>query len=171
MSSKDDILRRLAINKRGKFINNKPEVSTADVAKVVDKNTTKEMIRKADAQMTTGKYTRYMTQSHRSETRLLDEDRIRDKALKAKNLKGVLSIAAMSAVGIGSILDISSRLDQSKETTRMVSDQEKKLAQRTSKEAASLKRDSHDYVDVGEIVMEMFNERIGHHKMGNAKFQ
>jgi hypothetical protein len=171
MSSKDDILRRLAINKKGKFINKKPEVSTADVAKVVDKNTTKEMIRKADAQMTTGKYTRYMAQSHRSETRLLDEDRIRDKALKAKNLKGVLSIAAMSAVGIGAVLDISNRLDQSKETARMVTDQEKKLAQRTTKEATSLKRDSHDYVDVGEIVMEMFNERIGHHKMGNAKFQ
>jgi hypothetical protein len=77
----------------------------------------------------------------------------------------------MSAVGIGAVLDISNRLDQSKETARMVTDQEKKLAQRTTKEATSLKRDSHDYVDVGEIVMEMFNERIGHHKMGNAKFQ
>lgn len=171
MSSKDDILRRYAINKQGKSIHQKTDVSTSDVAKVVDKNTTKEMIRKSDAQMTTGKYTRYMAQSHRSETRLLDEDRIRDKALKAKNLKGVLSIAAMSAVGIGTILDISSRLDQSKETARMVADQEKKLAQRTSKEADSLKRDSHDYVNMGEIVTEMFNERIGHHKMGNSKFK
>lgn len=147
------------------------EVTAKDTVKVVDKNTTKQMINKSNYNLTPGKYVSYMAKSHRSEADVFKEEANIKTAKKIKS--GAKFGAALTAgiIGVGTVLDIGSGFNERKEIQRDLAEQEKKLARSQSQETNSMKRKSHDYVDMGEIVHEMFNERIGHYKMGNSKFQ
>lgn len=157
---------------QGALFSNKTEgVTIKDTVKTVDKNTTKEMLNKSNYNLTTGKYVSYMAKSHRAEVNVINEDRIIEKAKKMdRRLRYGAAITA-GVVGVGTLLDLGGGFKERKEIQRDLAEQEKQMKIRQSDEAKSMKRKSHDYVDMGEIVQEMFNERIGHYKMGNSKFQ
>lgn len=77
----------------------------------------------------------------------------------------------LTAFGVASVLDVKKELDQDKAVERMKNMQEKELKSRQSSERDMMKQFGYGNVDFGQMAIDMFNERIGHYKMGNSKFQ
>ena len=93
--------------------------------------------------------------------------RIKGWGMKAKGL-GVIGLGAFA---VASVMDTSQGLQEKTATSRMTEEQEKNLKRKTSKEEKNQRQNAYGYTDMGGIVTEMWNNRIGHHKMGNSKFQ
>ncbi|UNY39870.1 hypothetical protein KLEB273_gp006 [Bacillus phage vB_BauM_KLEB27-3] len=93
---------------------------------------------------------------------------------KAKNTMSKLKLAGVigaATLGFAEVLDIKSDIDHKRKEKQMVKKQEQAIVRNRNEERQSLKQMSYGNVDLGNIVSEMWNERIGHHKMGNSKFQ
>lgn len=73
-------------------------------------------------------------------------------------------------IGVASIIDIGQRLQDSHEAKRIKKEQEKDLKRKKKLQDERNKEQSYGYIQDGEILFELFGERTGHHKMGNAKF-
>lgn len=96
------------------------------------------------------------------------------KIKKMKNWTGKAKIAG--AIGLGafaaaSAMDASQRLDNKSDASRMTGEQERRVQKKRKQEEKNQQQHAYGYMDMGDIVGELFNNRIGHHKMGNAKFQ
>src|SRR5690606_34392387 len=81
------------------------------------------------------------------------------------------ALLGLGAFALASAIDTNNRLSQQREAERMVNQQERNLTRQMNAERQKQREQSYGYVDFGNIVHEMWNERIGHHKMGNAKFE
>ena len=72
------------------------------------------------------------------------------------------------------LLDMANRAMNKAEEQQQVSSQERDIRNKQKEEKDRRERyrsgTSFGYVDTSTIVMDLFNERIGHHKMGNNKF-
>ena len=79
--------------------------------------------------------------------------------------------ASIGLFALASVVDTQNNLADKRREGKMVNKQEQNLKDKNRREAQKHKEKSYGYVDGGEIVQEMFANRIGHHKMGNAKFQ
>lgn len=77
----------------------------------------------------------------------------------------------LTAFGVASVLDVKKELDQDKAVERMKNIQEKEKKSRHKDERDMMKQFGYGNVDFGQMAIDMFNERIGHYKMGNSKFQ
>lgn len=100
----------------------------------------------------------------------LSADEVAARAAKGVRI-GAKGIAGLIAVG--TMMSISNSLQKDVRTERMKRDEEQQLV-RKERENQRNQRDLFGYnkpTDFGQLVLDMWDDRIGHHKMGNAKFQ
>lgn len=95
------------------------------------------------------------------------EKRVKGWARKTK-LAGAVGLGAFA---LASVMDTADGFSADKRVSRMKAEQEERLTKKQNQEESSQKQYSYGHMDMGDMVFEMFNNRIGHHKMGNAKFQ
>lgn len=99
--------------------------------------------------------------------KLDSEKRIKSWGMKAKVIGGL----GIGAFALASVMDTSQTLEEKRNTSRMTEEQEGNLTRKASKEEKNQRQNAYGHTDMGDIVTEMWNNRIGHHKMGNSKFQ
>jgi hypothetical protein len=93
---------------------------------------------------------------------------------KAKNIKGkagMIAAIGAAAIGVASVMDTSNDLKHKTREGRMVAYEEENLQRRKQQRDNDAKKAGYGHVDWGQLPIDMFNERIGHYKMGNSKFQ
>lgn len=83
----------------------------------------------------------------------------------------VAGVAGLGAFALASVMDTSESLSEDKHTSRMVKQQEERLTKKQTKERREQNKQGYGNIDMGQMAIDLFNERTGHHKMGNAKFQ
>lgn len=83
----------------------------------------------------------------------------------------VAGVAGIGAFALASVMDTSESLSEDAQTSRMVNDQEKNLTRKQTKERRAQDKLGYGHIDMGQMAIDLFNDRTGHHKMGNAKFQ
>lgn len=83
---------------------------------------------------------------------------------------GSLKYGAM-AIGAAALLDVGQRLFDNHSAHVMENEQEKKLKEKQKRQREKNNKQSYGYLDQGDIVLEMFEARTGHYKMGNARYQ
>ncbi|UOE58227.1 hypothetical protein IRB79_26675 (plasmid) [Cytobacillus oceanisediminis] len=76
----------------------------------------------------------------------------------------------MIAIGAATVMDLGGRVKDHYESESLKKEQEWEMKQRVKEQKKKQKKQSYGYIRDGEIVLEMFNARSGHHKMGNARF-
>lgn len=105
---------------------------------------------------------------------LSDAEYKKKKLAKMEKWRGRGAVAGMAGLGafaLASVMDTSARMGDQKEVSRMTAEQEASLLKKQSQERKRNQENGYSHVDMGEIAFEMFNNRLGHHKMGNAKFE
>jgi hypothetical protein len=73
-------------------------------------------------------------------------------------------------IAVGTVADIGLRLHNHAEEKNMEHRQEKALKKAQKEDRKSYAQTRASYMDYGQIAMDLFNNRTGHYKMGNAKF-
>lgn len=100
-----------------------------------------------------------------------------DKLAKEKKMKSTLQKGKLiGGIGLGlfavaSVMDTSNKLGENKAVSRMKEEEEQSLIRKQNQEKKNQNQYSYGYMTGGDIVGELWNNRLGHHKMGNAKFQ
>lgn len=92
---------------------------------------------------------------------------------KSKNFSGKLGVLAAigaTTIGAASLLDTSRGLREDARAERMKAQQEENLIKQRNMQRRNREEMGYGNVDFGQMAIDMFNERIGHHKMGNSKF-
>lgn len=89
-----------------------------------------------------------------------------------RTAKGLMrtSKIGVGVIALGGILSAGHSVKQSMDAGQMVKKQERKQKNDDRKRREQLARYGYGNVDLGNIMFEMFEERTGHHKMGNSKF-
>lgn len=97
-----------------------------------------------------------------------------------KYKKALMKVKTIGKFGLGAfalatLLDLNERAERKIRAEEMVKQQEKNVRRKIRQLSDQSKRHSSVIEEAkkigGEMVFELFNERIGHYKMGNAKFQ
>jgi hypothetical protein len=73
-------------------------------------------------------------------------------------------------IAVGTVADIGLRLHDRSEANNMEYQQEHNLKKAKKEEKKKNAETRTSNLDMGQIAIDLFNERSGHHKMGNAKF-
>ncbi|MDK2600732.1 hypothetical protein QO179_24870 [Bacillus stercoris] len=97
-----------------------------------------------------------------------------EKVKKMKNWANKSKLVGALGLGVfalASVMDTSDRLDRNRRVSAMKEEQEENLQKKLKRQERSQAQNSYGYVDMGEIVGQLFDSRIGHYKMGNSKFQ
>jgi len=100
-----------------------------------------------------------------------------DKIAKEKKMKGMLTKGkVIGQIGLGlfavaSVMDTGNSLEESKNVSRMKEEQERSLVRKQNREKQSQNQYGYGYMTGGDVISELWDNRIGHHKMGNSKFQ
>lgn len=68
------------------------------------------------------------------------------------------------------ILDIADHVSENHEARVMKANEEYQFKQRQKEKKRKQQQLSYGHIDQGEILFDLFNQRSGHYKMGNAKF-
>lgn len=95
---------------------------------------------------------------------------------QAKVIKNAPKIMKGAALFIGTTsilskaLDMSEKAEQKAQTRQMEKKAEEKVKQEKQKREDYKVQNAFGRIDTSGIVMEMFDQRIGHHKMGNSRF-
>jgi hypothetical protein len=82
----------------------------------------------------------------------------------------MLGALGLGAFAVATAVDISQRLDHSKETSKMTNQEKKNQEKKAHQQKMQQWQQSYGYINMGDMVTQMFQDRIGHHKMGNQKF-
>jgi predicted GNAT family acetyltransferase len=88
-----------------------------------------------------------------------------------KQKAGIAGAIGLGAFAVASVMDASSELGENRRTSRMTEEQERNLNRKKGQEKRNQNQYGYGNIDMGQMAIELFNERTGHHKMGNAKFQ
>lgn len=93
--------------------------------------------------------------------------------IKANGNKLMLAGAiGMTAFGAASLIDTNKKMQADVRVREMRQEQEKNLTRKKSQDKEVMSQFQHGGPsDFGSIAFDMFNQRIGHHLMGNAKFE
>lgn len=96
-----------------------------------------------------------------------------DAKIKANGNKMMLAGAiGMTAFGAASLIDTNKKMQAQVRVREMREEQEKNLTRKKSQDKEVMSQFQHGGPsDFGSIAFDMFNQRIGHHLMGNAKFE
>lgn len=85
---------------------------------------------------------------------------------------GLAGAIGLTAFGVASVIDTNKQLNQDKRVERTRNEQDKNLEQKRMQEQKVMSQYKYGGPsDMGSLAIDMFNQRIGHHLMGNAKFQ
>lgn len=84
--------------------------------------------------------------------------------------RGIGAVGAL-AVGAATVLDIGQGINEKRRVEDMKKEQEKSLRRKQKQEDEYKRSQGYGHTDLGGIVFDMFEERLGHHKIGNARFQ
>lgn len=110
----------------------------------------------------------------------LTEHDVKEKSIK--NLKSekkmtewkekgkMLGAIGLGVFAVGTAIDISDRMDHKSKTSEMVNSEQQMKNKKQSKAEKKYHQQAYGAVNMGDMVTQMFQERIGHHKMGNSKF-
>lgn len=129
------------------------KVTTQDVSQDIDSSETRKVMNEA-------------------KIKAVDPGMEAQKALKHKKRLVLGGRVAVGLMAVGVVADINNNLAQERRSKRMVNEAENNLKKKEHREKQDMnKMFGYDYMDYGNIVQEMWNNRTGHHKMGNAKFQ
>lgn len=95
------------------------------------------------------------------------------KANKLNRFKGKAAIGIAALIGVGALASTSNKLHHEVRTDQQLAEAEKKLTRKTNNENEMMSEmfGWNKNVNMGQLAIDMFNDRIGHHLMGNAKFQ
>lgn len=150
----------------------KKKTSTQDVSRqtVVEK--------KQDVVNKKGKTTKKKNDGVIKKQRTLELPDVNGSATKmqAKIIKNAPKIMKGAALFIGttSLLSTAMNMSEKSEQRAQVRQMEKGVKEKVKKEEKKRKdykvQDSYGNIDTSGIVMEMFEQRVGHHKMGNSRF-
>lgn len=94
-----------------------------------------------------------------------------EKMDRWKGRAGIAGVVGLGAFALASVMDTSEGMSEDRRTSRMTEQQERNLTRKQNREKKAQQSQGYGNVDFGQMALDMFNERIGHHKMGNAKFQ
>jgi hypothetical protein len=104
---------------------------------------------------------------------LKDAEVFAKRAQTMKKVGGIAGRGALGLIAVASALSVKSDLNHEKQVERNKNEQELKMKVQAKQQAKDM-RGLFGYdtpPDFGGIVMEMWDERIGHHLMGNSKFK
>lgn len=91
-------------------------------------------------------------------------------AKKFRAMRKGLGVAALTIAGAG-ILDLAIDGKHHLDVERQKSDAHQSNEKKAKQAAEKRQEMGYGHVDMGQIAIDMFNQRTGHYKMGNAKFQ
>lgn len=74
------------------------------------------------------------------------------------------------ALAAATILDVAERASENHEAKVMKANEEYQFKQKQKEKKRKQKQMAYGNIDQGEILFDLFNQRSGHYKMGNAKF-
>jgi hypothetical protein len=98
-----------------------------------------------------------------------------EEVSKSKGRANKLMLAGaigMTAFGAASLIDTNKKMQAEVRVREMKQKQEKNLVRQRNQEKEVMSQFQHGGPsDFGSIAFDMFNQRIGHHLMGNAKFE
>lgn len=78
---------------------------------------------------------------------------------------------ALGMLALGTAAHISNNMHERTIVERQKRDAERNFQEQQKQERRQLEKMGYGNIDLGEIAFQMFDERIGHFKMGNSKFQ
>jgi hypothetical protein len=106
-------------------------------------------------------------------TNEIDVDKMVAKA-KGRAGKVGWAVAGIGAfIGATSLIGVSHKLERNREVARMQNDAEYALYKKEKEEGKTMSQmfGYNKHQPMGQLVMDMWDDRMGHHKMGNSKFQ
>lgn len=111
-----------------------------------------------------------------TKARVVARDNLKKQGMikKMKNFNGklgVITAIGATAIGVASVMDVSNEMNHKTREGRMVAYEEENNQQKKQKKKKQNKKAGYGNNDWGQLPIDMFNDRIGHYKMGNAKFQ
>lgn len=77
---------------------------------------------------------------------------------------------AVGAIAIGGALSVGHGMKRKMDEKEMLREQEKNLVQQQRRRNETYRQQSYNDPTLGNLVFQMFEERTGHHKMGDARF-
>lgn len=92
------------------------------------------------------------------------------RMITAHGKLGTASKYGLAAVGIAAVLDVANHAKEDFDAKMITAQQQKANVDRQKKQKEKNKKSSYGHIRDGEIVLDLFEARSGHHKMGNAKF-
>lgn len=100
-------------------------------------------------------------------TRIRNEGKLKSQLRNTK----AAGIAGFGLIGLTAIMDMSKSLQQDVEVSKMKNQQMKNQMRKQKEERDFQGTMAYGYTNWGQIPLDMFNERLGHNKIGNAKFK
>lgn len=107
-----------------------------------------------------------LTEHEISQKAIASQRRITGWKEKAK----VVGALGLGAFAVATALDISERLDHKTNTSKQVNEEKHNKQKQAHQQRMDQWKQSYGYINMGDMVHQMFQDRIGHHQMGNAKF-
>lgn len=83
---------------------------------------------------------------------------------------GLAGALAVGTIGAASFIDTGNALEEKKAVSRMTEEQERNLNRQMTQQKRQYSSMGYGHIDMGEMLFEMFDQAIGHHKMGSAKY-
>ena len=117
---------------------------------------------------------RYSPASNRKMTSVLDDSARRASAKRITNIASVSANVAKVSAGLALASGLMGIKDNIAEKREVRLDSRRKIHEKKKemKEQEKYKRKDREYgvSNFGDLAIDMFNDRLGHHKMGNSKF-
>jgi hypothetical protein len=117
-----------------------------------------------------------VTEYEHTKARVVARDNLKKQGIikKMKNFNGKLGVVAAigaTAIGVASVMDVSNEMSHKTREGRMLAYEEENNQRRKQQKKKQNKKAGYGNNDWGQLPIDLFNDRIGHYKMGNAKFQ
>ena len=156
------------LTKTGMFKLPEEEKVRKEVVRGIDEDNSKQVVDK-DQKMTPASMNREKVHAH-AEAKL--ESRAETKMLRGVKKAGKIGLGAFV---LATVLDINESIERDIRVEEMLRQQEENLKKKMrrpiwEKRWEKIKEDFEN-VDMGKLALQLFEERIGHYKMGNAKFE
>lgn len=169
-------------------VNNKT-VTPASVSRGIDDDTARQVMDE-NKNATTGKLSHELDSAEAKENIAKSRgtntvakqaiDGVKQLDTEAEAVRGLRNLSKVRAAGwlglgliaAGTLADVSNKLADERQTKRMVMEEKRNLQKKELQERKDMRKMfGYDYVNYGNIVKEMWDNRTGHYKMGNAKYQ
>lgn len=115
------------------------------------------------------------TKLERGKKHVKDPIQLKEAVHEEKVVKTARNTMRFAKIGVGvtalgGIVSAAHSVKQSHDARQMVKAQEEKQYRDKRRKQEEIARYGYGQVDMGNVVLQMFEERTGHHRMGNSKF-